>query len=170
MANFSSQKFFNHFNKQSTTLLLTSSMTKCENFRAHVSSIQRKISPTAFSSSPIPFSQEKDKLKAPFYIHWECIFMKIYCLQNIIHFLPCLKWLNPFLTHIHYGERKRTWSTDSKHDTKKTLSCVYCLIIIVLYGLKQGRKCSSHLLVYVAIRKNNIVIKATSQWLSWFTI
>jgi hypothetical protein len=63
---------------------------------------------------------------------------------------------NPFLTHIHFEARERK----NLIQRQRQKSCKLCVLSDYHCALwVEGSKCSSHLLVYVAIRKNNIVIK-----------
>lgn len=74
----------------------------------------------------LPFSRKyrKDKLKAPFYIHWECIFMKIYCLKTLYNFL-CWVWTTKSLFDSHSLREK--WKELEARDSSKK-RCKLCVL------------------------------------------
>lgn len=119
-------------------LIIATKTQKRQNFSCAWFSLEN------FPRRHFPFSHCKQiNLKLHFFnINCECIFMKIYCLSKTLW--KCFfvsERPNPFLTHIHSETCKSEWEREG--DREIAVSCVYCLIIIVLYGLETERKCSS---------------------------
>ena len=79
------------------------------------------------------FHREKINLKLHFTSTGSAFSWKFIVLKTLYIFFAMSERLNPFLTHIHYEHEQKNLK-HRQRKRQKTVSCVYCLIIIVLYG------------------------------------